>query len=145
AAAAAWGHCSGKSGEPGCVSAGRTRSAHATPLAGSAHVLSRERLRQLVFGDDDDALLGDLEAAAAVVLQVVADGGVRLDFHILIDDGPADATVPADVHALKDDGILQQGEAVDANIGRQDAAADIAATDDAALTDHAVVGFAAAG
>src|SRR5439155_271545 len=94
-------HCSGKPGEPGCVSAGRTRGANATPLAILPPVLTRERLRQLVFGNDDDALFGDLEAATAVLLEVVTDGCVRRNSHVLIDDGPADATVPAHIYTFE--------------------------------------------
>src|SRR5262249_57916601 len=100
---------------------------------------------QLRLGDDDDALLGQQEAAGPVLVGVVADGRVRRDADVLVDDGPPDAAVPADVDAVEQDGALHHGEAVDADVGRQDAAADVAAGDDAPLADHAVVGLAAAG
>src|SRR3954452_22771375 len=57
-----------------------------------------EALGQLGLGDDDDALVGDGEAALAVPLQVVADRRAGGHARLLVDDGPADAAVPADVH-----------------------------------------------
>src|SRR4051812_4685923 len=62
-----------------------------------------ERLGQLGLGDDDHPLVRHLEAALPVVVQVVADGGVRRDLHVLVDNRPADAAVPADVHAVEQD------------------------------------------
>src|SRR5438309_1646844 len=92
--------------------------------------MARQRLERLALGDDDHALLGDLEAALAVVVGVVADGRVRRDLDVLVDDGPADAAVPADVHPLEQDRVLDGGVTVDADVGRQDAVADVAARDD---------------
>src|SRR5579885_409804 len=102
-------------------------------------------LGQFRLGDHDDAPLGDQEAAAAVVLQVVTNRGVRRNPHVLVDDRLADVAMPADVHTIEKDRILDPGIAVDTDIRRQDAAAHVAAADDAALADHAVVGLAAAG
>ena len=65
------------------------------------------------------------------------------DLHVLVDDGPANTAVPADVDAIEQDRRFDDGVAVDAHVGRQNAAANVAAADDAALTNHAVVGFAA--
>src|SRR5207237_9234695 len=108
-------------GEPGCVSAGRTRGATqpGSPmnLGVSAQVSSREGLRQLVLGDDDHALLGHLESSAAIVFRIVTDGRVRRDFHVLVDNGAAAPAVPAEVHALKQGGILDQGKAVGEHAG----------------------------
>src|SRR5262249_43963440 len=130
-------HLPGKPAGVGEQLAGRCTASLPQPLG--------ERLGQFGLGDDDDALLGHLEAALPVVLQVVADRRVRRDLDLLVDDRPADAAVAADVHAVEQDRVLDQGEAVDADVGRQDALADVAAGDDAALADHAVVGLAAAG
>src|SRR5262249_9173903 len=64
---------------------------------------------------------------------------------ILINDRSADAAMTADVDAIEENRILDQGIAVDAHVGRQNASADVAAAYDAALADHAVVRLATAG
>src|SRR5579864_8849771 len=59
-------------------------------------------LGQFRLGDHDDALFGHQEAAAAVVLQVVTDGGILRDLHVLVDDRLANVAMPADVHAIEE-------------------------------------------
>src|SRR4051794_38933250 len=69
----------------------------------------------LALGDDDDPLLADKEAALPVVLLVVADGGVRGNLHVLVDDRPANAAVPSDLDAVEEDRVLDVGIAVHAH------------------------------
>src|SRR5208282_1772515 len=102
-----------------------------------------ERLRRFALGDDDDARFGDREAAPAVVLDVVADDRVGRDFDFLVDDRPAYLRAAADIDAAEQDRILDAGKAVDAHVGRQDAAHHLPARDDGAGTDDAVVRLAA--
>src|SRR5262249_53405567 len=97
------------------------------------------------LGDDDDALLGDDEAALLVVFEVVADGGALGDVHVLVDDGLADAAVAAAGDALEQDRVFDEGETVDADVGGEKAMASMAALSHGAWADHAVVGLAAAG
>src|SRR6266849_5614610 len=107
----------------------RRRASHGvTPLR-----LPCGAVERLALGDDDDALLGDLEAALAIVIRMDADGRVRRDLDVLVDDGLLDAAVAADVDALEQDRVLYNGEAVDADARGQNAVADMAARDDAAL------------
>src|SRR5439155_901581 len=104
-----------------------------------------EGLGRLRFRDDHDALLRHHEAAPPVVVQIVTDGGILRNPHVLVHDHAAEPAVPADVDALEQDRIFDVGKTVHAHVRRQDAAANVAAADDAALADHAVVGLAAAG
>src|SRR4051794_20825065 len=77
---------------------------------------ARERFRQFRLGNDYHALLGHLKAALLVVVEVVTDGGVGWDVHVLVDDRLADAAMAANVNALEEDGIVHQRIAVDADI-----------------------------
>src|ERR1700675_4133927 len=65
--------------------------------------------------DDDDAGIGDMEAAA-VGFQVVADPGALGKTDVAVDDGAADARVAADIHVVVDDGIGDFAVAVDAHV-----------------------------
>src|SRR5262249_58047361 len=62
--------------------------------------------------------------------------------HVFIDNCPPDAAVSAHVHAVEQDGAFHECVAVDPDVGRQDAAADMATADDGAMANHAVVGLA---
>src|SRR5262249_33117433 len=73
----------------------------------------RKRLRQLRLGDHDHALFRHREAAPAVLVQVVADGGILRDLHVLVHDRPADPAVPPDVNAVEEDGRLDLRVTVD--------------------------------
>ena len=57
--------------------------------------------------DHHDPALGHVEALA-VLLEVVADGRVRRDLDVLVDDRAADPAVPADVHVLEQDRVLHR-------------------------------------
>src|SRR5262245_15383777 len=98
----------------------------------------------VAFGDDDDAVVGDGEAAAAVELEVVADFYAGRDFHALVDNGAADVRVAADLHAFEENGIFDLGIAVDAHERAENAALHQAAGDDGTGADHAVHGTAGA-
>src|SRR5688572_12412260 len=106
---------------------------------------AREALGELGLGDDDDPLIGHREAALPVPVEIVTERRAGGDLRVLVDDGAADAAMPADVDAREQDRVLDVREAVDADVGREDAAADAAAADDAAGTDHAVERLAASG
>src|SRR5262249_29165473 len=87
----------------------------------------REALRQLGLGDDDHALIRYGEATLPVMVQVVADCRVGRDLDLLVDNGPANAAMPADIHAIEQDGAVYLRPAIDADVRRQDASADVAA------------------
>ena len=65
--------------------------------------------------DDDDAGIGDMEAAA-VGFEVVADLGALGKTNVAVDDGAADARVAADVYVIVENGIGDFAVAVDADV-----------------------------
>src|SRR5690349_12092985 len=114
-----------------------TRSSRSMPRGG-------EPFEVLTLGDDDQAVLGDGQAAGAVGLAVIADGEAGGDLDFLVDDGAADAGVAADLDLVEEDRVLDQGEAVDPHPGREDAAEDLAPRDDRPRADDRVEGRAPA-
>src|SRR5438270_457054 len=101
-------------------------------LAGSS-AARLETLWQFGLGNDNDALLGDHEAALAIMVEVVADGRILRNLHVLVDNRAANAAMATHVNALEQNGRLHQGKAIDAHVRRQNAPAHVAAADDGAL------------
>src|SRR6266436_3721632 len=79
--------------------------------------------------DDDDAGIGDVEAAA-VGFEVVADLGALGKTDMAIDDGAADTRVAADVYVIVENGIGDFAVAVDAHVVANHLFLDAAAGDD---------------
>src|SRR5579859_7559216 len=103
-----------------------------------------KRLGQLRLGDDDHALLGHQQPALPVVVQVVADSGILRDSHFLVYNGPPDAAMPANLDAVEEEASIDVGIAIDADVGSEDAALNMATGNDASLADHAHVRLAPA-
>src|SRR5260370_16903985 len=70
---------------------------------------------------------------------------MRRNPHFLIDNRTPNPAMTADINAVEQDRILHHGVTIDTHVGRKNASPHMAAADDAALADHAVMGFAAAG
>jgi len=62
-----------------------------------------ESLQVFALGDDGEALVAHRQAASEVGLAVPADVEVGGDFHILVENGAADAGVAADLDAIEED------------------------------------------
>ena len=73
--------------------------------------------------DDDEAALGD-EEPLSVGDRIVTDDHARGNFHVFIDDRPANARVAADLHALEEDRVDDLRVAVDAAAETDDGAVD---------------------
>src|SRR5713101_9562001 len=71
--------------------------------------------QRFLADDDDDAGIGDVEAAA-VGFEVVADLGALGKTDMAIDDGAADSRVAADVYVIVENGIGDFAVAVDAHV-----------------------------
>src|SRR6266851_3648472 len=91
--------------------------------------------------DNDDAGIGDVEAAA-VGFEVVADLGALGEADVAVDDCSADAGMAADVHVIVDDGIGDFGIAVDADVVADHGLLDASAGDDRATGHDGIEGDA---
>src|SRR5260370_14957064 len=78
--------------------------------------------------DDDDAGIGDVEAAA-VGFEVVADFSALGEANVAVNDGATNARVASDVYVVVDDGFGDFGIAVDANVVADDGSLHPAAGD----------------
>src|ERR1035441_752626 len=94
-------------------------------------------------GDDHQAAFGDVIAAGAVGLEVVADEGVFRHLDVLIQDGAANLGAAADVAVVHDHAVFHQGAGMNAHAAPQYGIAHHAAGEDAAAGDHAIDGLAA--
>src|SRR5262245_27737571 len=104
----------------------------------------RHMLEAVALGDDDNAVIGDGEAALAIEVEVVADLHAGRHFDAFVDNRPANLGVAADIDSFEEDRIFDMRIAVNADEWPEDTPLDEPARDNRAGADDAIHGPAGA-